>query len=265
MDVHDLWQENKRWILGVLIGGVVFWIGTLVVGAWFDSSSVRRNNQKLAAEIGKEEFYSAAARTTALEEADALAKVRNESLPSLLFQPGAQFVLDGKGLPDVHFDQVSREVRRRLLIAADEAGVEVAENALRWAPPAGEQIGRALVALNLLEQGVQRLIAAHEAVRKAGEGASHAFLAIDSFRSEAAAPQPGRGSKADATAPVQEERVAFTFRADAATLTLFLESLCTAPPIVLAPDFRVEGGKRSNDPLKVTGKLVALLLPARSE
>ena len=31
MDLQDFWQENKRWVLGVVAGLIVYWIGSGVV------------------------------------------------------------------------------------------------------------------------------------------------------------------------------------------------------------------------------------------
>ena len=32
MDLHELWQQHKRWILGVAAGLLLFWIGWFVLG-----------------------------------------------------------------------------------------------------------------------------------------------------------------------------------------------------------------------------------------
>ena len=39
MDPHEVWQENKRWILGVVAGLLVYWVGTSIIAGVYSTSS----------------------------------------------------------------------------------------------------------------------------------------------------------------------------------------------------------------------------------
>ena len=42
MDLHDFWQENKRWILGVVLGLLVYWIGGSVITGMYSKDAVTK-------------------------------------------------------------------------------------------------------------------------------------------------------------------------------------------------------------------------------
>ena len=42
MDLHDVWQENKRWILGIVLGLLVYWIGDAAIAGMYDSAGAHR-------------------------------------------------------------------------------------------------------------------------------------------------------------------------------------------------------------------------------
>jgi len=180
----------------------------------------------------------------------------------MVFTPSDEFVLAGKGDPDLHFDAVSRRVKRDLVRRADALGVRLLEKDLEWPAPVGEEIQPTLIGLNLLEQVAQRLLHAHEQV-KGWDGEATGLDAIESLRVVGA----GRGSSAararhNPSDVVQEEKVSFKIRADEATVKLFLEACAgEQPPIALAPEFKMTVGRAPGDPLQVSGTMLALRLP----
>lgn len=261
MDLQQAWQEHKRFLIGCLIGLCVFLIARAVVDSVFDSQTVAAANQKTVTAINRDDHYGRTAQEAATEERERLAGSMRELSEAILFTPAPEFLLEGKGAPDLHYEQVSRRVRQQLVRAAAELGIELNERNLSWAPPAGgtEEIRRTLIALMLLEQGVTRLLAAHRETL-AGDPDALGVTSVDSIKIEPSRADAGR-ARGDATSPIEEHRVAVQIHADYATLYRFLE-LCRAqrPPLALAPEFKLESGKRSGDPLKLTAKLVAPVL-----
>ena len=40
MDLHEIWQENKRWILSCVAGLLVFWIALSIIAGIYESKAV---------------------------------------------------------------------------------------------------------------------------------------------------------------------------------------------------------------------------------
>jgi len=270
MDYNEIWQENKRWILGVALGAIVFWIGTLVIDGLYSAEPTERLTSKAQRAVRSEDgFYDSSARTAAESEHEELGALRQRLDKTLEFVPLDEFLLAGKGLPDLHFDSVSRRIKRQLVDSADALGVELDDKDLAWKAPEGrEQIQSSLISLCLLEQAARRLMKAHEQVR-AADPAAIGLAAIDSLRIDDASrrrqrPVPRRRrdqNRIDVADWVSEENVRFKFRADSAVVQLFLE-LCRreSPVISLAPDFKMVPGRAAGDPLVVSGVLSAIRL-----
>ena len=151
MDLHEVWQENKRWILGVAAGGLLFWIATSVIASTYDTSRYARQIAKDRASVSGDQLYGNAAQSAVLEEQRELEAAVARLWDAQRFVAGDEFQLEGKGDPDLHFDQVSRRVKRDLVTRAAALGVELGADDLEWTAPVGEAIQPALHALALLE------------------------------------------------------------------------------------------------------------------
>ncbi|MEM7198977.1 MAG: hypothetical protein AAF628_01845 [Planctomycetota bacterium] len=269
MDFHEMWQENKRWIMGVVLGVLAFWIGSQVISGIYDSGSASRKIRSARNALNGQTFYDDAALARAREEEEALAAVRSRLERAMAYDVPGDYTLEGKGVPDLHYDQVSRRVRRDLVTRAESLGVELLGKDLEWPTPQGRsEIESTLVAVSLVEQAVTRLLDAHEAVTAADPEAA-GLVGVDSFKAAGsgntaqrrrARRSPRRRSRATAqTGAVLEDSVRFRLRADEATVLRFLET-CRAqqPPIALATDFKIATGRAPGEPLVVTGTLSAL-------
>ncbi len=262
MDLHDLWQEHKRFLLGALAGFVAFWIGWIVIGSVYSPDTVLKKARTDAQAVSGELFDQQALVTLRDENARLLAA--EESLrKALAWQPRDDFVLEGKGPADLHFDTLNRRLRQRLRGLLEEQGVELPEKTLEWTVPTErEEIQGLLYAFDLIDHTAQRLLAAHRRVRETNPEAQ-GLAAIEKVRIErtkAAATYRGGGrAKVRIEDVVQEERIELQLRCDSHVLRLFLEA-CRAeqPPIGLA-DLKVQQSRLPGDPLLVTCKLAAFV------
>ncbi len=273
MDLQDLWQEHKRWILGVVAGLVVYLVGAKIVGTFFYShGAILRVNQLRRSIEGDERFDRAD--LTKIQAAKAEieaqeAKVRD----AVAFVPGERFLLKGNGDPDTYFPEVAQGVRTDVLGRARELSVELADRDLTWPAPVGrEEIERTLLGLCVLQNAATRLLEAGDAVRRADPEAL-GLVSIDKLaiekRSGSAFHRPVRRrptDQPDVAEKLDEIQVAFAFRCDVATLQTFLEQLRGRQPrIGLAPDLKVQAGDQIGDPLVVRGHFSALrILDANS-
>ncbi len=259
MDVHDIWQENKRWILGVGLGYVVWFVADSVIGSMFASGPARVAAGKSADALRTNEYYGSPAFQAAQAEQETFQKEHDRLVSALVFEPPEEFRLEGKGTPDVLFYEVGRSVKKRLLEAADNANVDWTERGIAWPTPnETDEYRAALVGLALLDEAGKRLLEAHRSVVRARPEAL-GLVAVEFFRVEpSAAARPGRRGLEE---PVVEHRVAFKFTADSETTERFLESCRSKnPPISLAPELTIDSGKLPGEPLRVSGKLVAVQL-----
>jgi hypothetical protein len=260
MDLQQAWQENKRFLIGALIGLFAFLILRVVVESVFDAHGPALQNQRIASTVNREEYFSQPALAAAEQERDRLAGLQQTLGDAVLFTPSADYLLDGKGAPDLHYEEVARRLRQKLVRGAAELGLDLGERNLSWTAPAGgsDEIRRTLLALGLLDQAASRLLAAHRATLAADENA-RGVVTIESFKLDPPRAEAPRARGAEPS-PVEDHRVSFQFTADYATIVRFLESCRSAQPPLSLESFTLESGRRSNDPPKATGKLLAPVL-----
>jgi hypothetical protein len=266
LDLQDFWQESKRWVLGVLAGLIVFWIGGKVVDAVFGGANASGRAIGLARSLQGTEYFDA--------EALSAARAQNEGLTALLarvrehsgFVPDEDFVLAGKGDPDLYFPEVERRVRQRVVSRAQERSVSIDEGDLTWpAAVTRDEKAETMVGLCVLEHAALRLVEASEEVRQRLPDAL-GLQGIESFAIDrpgtARSPRGPRGTANDDLAGlVDEHRVRFRFRADVPTLQAWLTRLrAERPTIGLAPELRVTPGDQIGDPVTVQGILSAIVL-----
>jgi hypothetical protein len=267
MDLHDLWQEHKRWILGVAIGLVVLLVGRAVIRSTYDTTAEERKITANVRYVQEEQRFDADALQAAKKEAAEIGATVERLRAALIFRPREDFVLEGKGDPGLHFDKVNREVRSRLLTLADQAGVELQAKDLQWPAAVGRgEIEETLIGLCVLQEAMERLLAAHDQARAASVEAA-GLVAIDGLKviGRGAGPNVTRRRRpvAEDGAAVEEVAVELRMRADAAVVQLFLEACRSdaARPIALR-DFKMQVGGSPGEPLIVQGTLLALRIGA---
>jgi len=272
LDLHDLWQEHKRWILGVAAGLVLFWIGSSVIGALFDAAGAEAKVRALARSAAAQPLYDADAKKRAETDRDALKAAELRLRAAEEFHPSDEFLLAGKGEMNIHFNDVSQRVRRQVSDRAQEYGVELQADDVAWTPPIGRaEIESTLIGLCVLEQAALRLLEAGEAVR-AQDPDALGLVSIESMRVDklTGAKKPGRRARrgmekdddrVDVTERIDEYPISFKFRSDIATVQLFLERCRSVdPPLSLRSDFKIQSGREPGDPLTITGKLSAITI-----
>jgi hypothetical protein len=157
LDLQDFWQENKRWILGVFAGLIVYWVGGGIVSAVFGGASASGRVLAMARDLQREEYYDAQALRTAREENERLMALVERVRAHAAFVPDDEFVLTGKGDPDLYFPEVERRVRSRLVAYAQERSVAIDERDLVWpAAVSRDEKEQTLVGLCALQHAAMR-------------------------------------------------------------------------------------------------------------
>jgi hypothetical protein len=131
MDLNDYWQENKRFLVTVAGGVVVFAIGSMLVGKYFGDELGR---QRLAVlntgnKLGHDPMYTSEQLKDAQAENEALVHAVDTLTQACAFVPRPQFVLDPKrGSPSNQYFGLVSTVRDDLLRQAGRANMRVPED-----------------------------------------------------------------------------------------------------------------------------------------
>lgn len=259
MDVGAFVQENKRWLLGCAIGGVVWWIASAVLDSVHDARLP--SERALGAPAGP--VFDQAALAAARTENEQLLAERQRLQQALAFEPSEKYQLAGKGSPGDYLFQISRDLKQAILTAANQRDVQIAESNVSWEVPTGiDDIRATLFGLELVDELQQRLFAAHDATRAVAEDAP-ALRAILSLKLEARRNQRNqmrstRTGEIDVRDYLTQEQVAFQFQADEPTLLAFFESCRQSKRTLVVDSWQVLKPARPGEPCTVKGTLVGI-------
>jgi hypothetical protein len=242
MDAAAFWQENKRWVIGVALGVMVYFLGKSIVGSYYDPAAVRRQARTVARQDQGTELYDRKAREAALAEGGLLAAELEKLRAELTFASDPRYQLEGKAMaPEDYLAQVGRALKQSVVQEANRLGVQVQDKDLQWpSPVVPDEIRGVLLGLELIDDATRRLFEAHRQAVKADPEVM-GLRAIGQFRIEETRaargplPRPARPGDVDLRELLSQERVTFQFQCDAAVAFAFLEA-CRRPGKTLAID-----------------------------
>ncbi len=168
MDLSDYWQENKRFVLTVASGAVVFLMGLYVVDSVYgaDLNAARSAEARHKRDL-RQAMYTRAAQTEAEEELAQLQAAADQLAEFVVFQPRDEFMLRSGGTSaSSQFHQVVGRLRDDLLPAAARLNLRL-ERTLglpKLTPTQEGSIERHLHALDVIER-VARSAMEHRADR----------------------------------------------------------------------------------------------------
>ncbi len=269
MDLHEIWQENKRWILSCVAALLVFWIAQGIIGSVFDNGSLKGKIGRILREIGEEQYILKDLRETRNDHEqiqsayDRLHKAMHLEVPEAFrLEPGQDH--------ELFWARRKREVADHLLNLAAEGNVDLEEDAFHWPSPVERaDIERALVGLSVLDQAVQRWIRAHHEVTTAHPDAI-GLRQIKKVKIQAQKRSfRGPTRRTDEKPPedyIQEYAVDFDVSADYRTTDRFLESCRRSElPLGLNELIIEQVKKRSGEPLRIKGTLLGLVVTPLGE
>jgi hypothetical protein len=264
MDVGAFVQENKRWLLGCALGGIVFLIGKTIVETVYDPGSVAGQASRIATGASAMELYDQEALKAAREEGEQLSKERQRLQQELSFTPAPRYQLAGQTIgAEAYYLQVGRELKQQIFRRAQMLGVQVADKDLSW--PAGgtvDDVRGLLFGLELVDETCKRLFAAHESAQKidpAGLGLRTLQLRIEDRRQARSVPKNVRPGDVDLREHLEQERLQFTFQSDAVTALLFLEACRQLGKALVVESLTATQGTKPGEPITVKGSLVGIV------
>ncbi len=265
--MEDLWQEHKRWILGVAGGLLLFYIAIKIVDGIYDSAGAERRLAIRVRNINNEDLYDQKM-LNALEAEERALEERSQKLrAAAVFVPAEDFLAAGKGDLDAHYNLLSRRVRDDVMDRAMAYSVDLSSSDVQWETPVGRaEIADTLIGLNLLEQVAVRLMEAGEVV-KGRDPDALGLVGINSLRIDGRPSERSRRrrsvSEPNSLPPAYAEyRLSFEFRADEATASLFLEKCRSDQPVIClqGDGFSIRQGRNIGDPVLCRGQVMAITL-----
>jgi len=158
MDPNDYWQENKRFVVTVAGGVLLFVIGELMIGKLVgqELTSQRVAVARLAGDLRTGRFRNSD-QTAARVENEALRAAVDGLSQAVAFEPRPEFVLDpARGSAGTQYFARVSAVRDRLRREAGRLGVRLKQDLglPALAPTRDDEIERTLEALDLVERAV---------------------------------------------------------------------------------------------------------------
>ena len=267
MDVGSFVQENKRWLLGATIGGVVYLIASAVIASIYNPDAVRVSINKAGGV--NTPLYDNNALAAARQEAEQLAAERQRLQTELAFVQSPKYQLADKGAPDEYLFQIGRAMKQSVLTVANERYVQVAEKDVWWdVPNSVDEIRGVLFGLELMDETSKRLFAAHDAVRAANPEAM-GLRAIQALKLDARRAQrpthAARTGEVDVHDLFVQEQVAFQFQSDEPTFMGFFESCRQPGRTLVIQSWQVLRPPRAGEPCTVKGTLQGITFKERKK
>jgi hypothetical protein len=244
MDLNNFWQQNKRFVVSVASGGIVFLIGIMLIDGLYGADLA-----KLTREVGQNEsrlrntpMYTRAERDKAQAQNEALTKSIADLEARVRFLPRPFFRLDPNGAPAANqYFAVVSQTREDLLRSAGRANLRLPEDLglPALSPTRDAEIAKHLEALDLVERVVR--LALENGVQR-----------IDKIEIRL---DPKLNSR-EGVGAIERTRVAFTISGDPAPLTALLVASQEAREV------KLEGQTQAVLPLPIEK---AEISPARSK
>jgi hypothetical protein len=165
MDLNEYWQENKRFIVSVASGVIVFVTGSMLVNSFFrdDLMQQRKSATSTESKLKNEPMYSSNDFTTAEKENRELKQAVDVLSKAVEFEPREMFRLDPqKGSANNQYFTTVSGVREKLLMDCGRGNLRIQEDlGLPALSPTHEpEIARYLAALDLVDRAVHVALSA---------------------------------------------------------------------------------------------------------
>jgi len=161
MDFNDYWQENKRFVISVAIGAVIYLIASMMISSSVgaDLAKVKLSLNRVERDLSKGRF-STTDKSRAEDQNEALQVAVTELTGLVTFQPRPEFDLDTSRPVGSQYVERVAAVRDELMRRAGRRKVRLPEDLglPALAPTRDEEILRHLHALDLIERVISQAI-----------------------------------------------------------------------------------------------------------
>ncbi len=246
MDLNDLWQNHKRFILGVAGGGLVFLVGLVVIDSNWSVATAKAGIAGRSRDILKLEAPSTGDLSSLGAECSRLSTRLDDLYKKMSVETRPDFVVPANDSADLFYnkkrdeeqDKLVREARRRNINVKASLGLP------EFTPSGTEAIQRSLRALDVVDQVVSAALEAN--VRGVDE------IEVRDLKS---------GSKSKANAFLDALAVKFTITGSTASIAALIDRLTRAESSFLAiEDAEIETDVRRQNltVLRLTAAILAI-------
>lgn len=165
MDLNNYWQENKRFVVTVASGVIVFVVGAMLVERFFGSELARqaRAAETTQRKLTSEAMYNANDLEAAEADNEALKRSFETLAQATAFAPRPLYALDpARGSASNQYFAAVATTRDELLRVAGRGNLRLPEDLglPALSPTRDLEIGRYLAALDLVDRAVRMALAA---------------------------------------------------------------------------------------------------------
>lgn len=163
MDLNDVWQGNKRFILGAGVGFVVFLIGQATISSLWSAAGVAQSVKTSDGKLRRLETPSRSQVTKLEGESGALEEQLEALVAHMQFGTQEDYLLPAREpSPDLLYNEIRSRARDALVDGAARGNILVTETLglPEFTPSGREAIQRCLSGLNVVEQVVEAAIVA---------------------------------------------------------------------------------------------------------
>lgn len=165
MDLTTLWQEHKAFILSVVAGLLVFFVGQTIISSTYGIDEKRLQRTKYKSALRKRNTPTTGQLNEARRLNEELRARFDAAVDRVNFVPEKKYLLSRKEKPDIQYDRVFGEARDLYVEEAKTLNISVDENLgmPELSPTRQSEIQRALSALDIVSRVV--LLAMESGVR----------------------------------------------------------------------------------------------------
>ncbi|MEW6743693.1 MAG: hypothetical protein AB1486_13130 [Planctomycetota bacterium] len=214
MDLSEIWQRHKPFLVPLAAALVIFLVGETIVGSIWGLESVRRDRDSYAAKLAGAKAVPRGAVPRLGADVQAYRERAEALCDQLAFRLGEEFVLPPVGSPQSHYIDVIDRYQRTLVHEPARRDISVPKDLGLPEMPSAErdEVQRTLRALNVIKQVVTYAVDAR-------------VNAIEEIEFKV---RERRGARAQA-AMVQPFEVTFELLGTGPSLACFGEMLATQP------------------------------------
>lgn len=165
MDLTTLWQEHKAFILSVVAGLLVFFVGQTLISSTYGIEEKRLQRTKIKNALRKRKTPSTSQLNDARSLNETLKARYQEAVERVNFVPEGKYLLSRDEKPDIQYDRVFSEARDLYVEEAKTLNITVDDNLgmPELSPTRQREIQRSLTALDIVTRVV--LLAMEAGVR----------------------------------------------------------------------------------------------------
>ncbi len=263
MDLNELWQEHKVWILGAFAGLLFFLIGRSFIASTYNVDRPRKTILTAHSKTRKQPLYDRAALRRAKEEAAKLKERLDRRAKAIFFRARKAYRLEGKGDASLHYLNLTSAARKKAKEEMDAENVDFLVGNLGLpskTPFDRDEIQEVLFGLDLVEDALDRLLLSSRKITETFPS-QQGLASIEGLKIRPIKKGFGGRSARKKSIPELRSRVEvlLRFRADSLTIENFVESLLggrddsgiSLRPLLLK-SFKMEAvGQDPGDPLAV--------------